>query len=176
MVLLFGASLLPVALVWPQQTVTRAPTQAHADRVRAQVRAEMDDRTREAFESALQAAVDKGARSLQEFLRDFAAAYTSSPTGSSLAQLFGVADTAHGQIVDELQRRLAQVSGWAAVPRLTGALQASASSSHRSLTKVAPLPEPHAFVAYWRTIAHFDAPSLGDILVRTLSASRPRAP
>jgi len=175
--LLLVTSLLPMAVVWPKQAASRTPAKTHADWLRTQVSAEMDDADRAAFEEALRTAMETDARSLRDFLHHFIAAYVQRAEGPSLAQLFGVTAGAHGQIIDELQRRLAQVSGWAAVPRVSMALHAaSSSSSHRSPSEGAVLPAPHVFIALQAVSVRCCSRVLGSALIRTLSVSQPRAP
>lgn len=176
--LLLAAGLLPVTLVWPQQAAPHTPDEAHADWLRSQVRSEMGDAERDAFEAALQAAVEaEAARSLEDFLHHFVAAYVQHAHGPSLAELFGVAEEANEQIADALQRRLTQVAGWAAVPRLVTAFQAPFfSSSYHSPAGTASCLASPAITAFQATVVRIAGLTLGVGLVRTLSTSRPRAP
>lgn len=174
--LLLVVSVLPMTFVWPQQSTTPTPAKAHADWLRAQVNMEMDETGQEAFESALREAVEEEAHSLQDFLYHFVAAYAQQGEGPSLAQLFGVEEGSHEQVADELQRRLAQVSGWATIPRLAMAFKAFTSSSPRGVVDAVTVPEMRVFVAFRDVAISFVYEPAGDILVRTLSASRPRAP
>lgn len=174
---LLVTSLVPMALVWPKSPTARTPAETHANWLRTQVRAEMDDAGQAAFEAALERAVEAEARSLQDFLRHFIDAYTQRTAGPSFTQLFGVAGHTHWQVVQELQRRLAQISGWAAVPRLSTALHASSSSpSHRIPFGEAILSLPHVLVTLRAATVRFCSRVLGSALIRALVVAQPRAP
>lgn len=175
--LLLVAGLLPLTVVWPKQTALQRTIEPHADWLRTQVSVKLDDTGRDAFESALETAAEANTRSLEEFLRRFVAAYAQRTAGPSLAQLFGLSEGARAQILDALQRRIVQVAGWAAVPRLSTAQQSiSSPSSHRSVDDATLLTLPHAAVVTCRAVVADGGSRLGEALLRVLSASRPRAP
>lgn len=175
---LLVSSLLPMAFVWPAQTGQQhAAADSHADWLRSQVRAPMSDTERAAFESALQDATDKQPQALREFLQHFVDAYAQQEERPSLAALLGVAHGTHEHVINELQRRLAQVSGWAVVPRMSTALQAaSVPAFARSTPDAALTPAPFVPVALravgMQPLLHMG----GRALVHALSMARPRAP
>lgn len=173
---LLVTSLLPTAVVWPEQAATHAPSNTHADWVRAQVRTAVEGTDRTAFEAALDTASESAAHSLQDFLRHFAAAYAQQDADLSLAELFGVTEGTHERVIDALQRRLAQVSRWAVVLRFSTAWHAGSFSSPRPLATAATLNAPDLFVVSRGDAVPHVHRALGRSLRHVLSALRPRAP
>ncbi len=175
---LLVSSLLPMAFVWPAQGAPQASVaDSHAEWLRSQVRAQMSDPARAAFEAALQAASDEKPQALREFLRHFVDAYVKQGESPSLAALLGLSEGPHAHVINELQRRSAQVSGWAIVPRMSTALQAATVPAlGRSLLDAALIPAPLVPAAL-RLMG--EQPLLfsdGSALVQALSMARPRAP
>jgi hypothetical protein len=175
---LLVSSLLPMAVVWPTQGAQQAAVaDSHADWLRSQVRTAMSETERAAFESALQAAADKQPQALREFLHHFVDAYVQQGGTPALANLLGLPDGPHAHVINELQRRLAQVSGWAIVPRLSTALQAaSVPAMGRSLIGAALISAPRVPAVLCLVGEQPLLFSDGSALVQVLSMARPRAP
>lgn len=178
LVLLLVSSLLPVTFGEPPQGAQQsAAAEPHAAWLRSQVRTPMSDTERAAFESALQAASDAKPEALHAFLQHFVAAYAQQGGGVALATLLGLPGGTDQHAVNELQRRLARMSGWAAVPRLSTAPQAvSVSTATRNIVDGAVLAAPLISIPL-RVLGTQPALRLeGRALVRALSRIRPRAP
>ena len=175
---LLVSSLLPMAFVWPAQAVQQhAAAESHADWLRSQVRLSMSATERAAFESALQDATSKQPQALRAFLQHFVDAYAQQEERPSLAALLGLAKGTHEHVINELQRRLAQVSGWAVVLRMSTALQAaSVPAFARSAPDAVLAPTPFVPAALrvvgMQPLLHVG----GSALVHALSMARPRAP
>jgi hypothetical protein len=175
--LLLVSSLLPVAFMRPAQGVHRSVTTSHADWLRSQVRMQMNDAERTAFEAALQAAIEAEPQALRAFLQHFTATYAKQEGRLALTALLGLSSSAPLHIASELERRRAQLSGWAVAPRLSAALPGAPASTvpRGSLQAVVVATAP--VLAPLRVLGR--SPVLrtgGHALAQVLSAARPRAP
>lgn len=175
---LLVSSVVPLAFVWPSPELQRTAAESHADWLRAQVRTPLEGDEHTAFEAALEAAEKASTPSLSVFLQRFVAAYAQQQEGgASLAALLGLSSESPQHIINELQRRLAHVSGWATTPRLTTTLHAATvSSSVRHATGAAPFVAP-------RMVPHLHVVGLRPLIegvqhtpVWALSQARPRGP
>jgi len=174
-VLLLVSSLL--AMVWPNDGA-RTTSDSHADWLRSQVRVTLDASEQAAFETALQSAADTQPDALSDFLRHFVDTYVRQDAGLSLATVLGLSGDTHQHVLNELQRRLAQQSGWALAPRLTLSLKAAVdgTTSLRTASPSALLADGPALVA--QRVAHllWTAAPVRAIGQHVLSPARPRAP
>ncbi len=175
-VLLLASSLL--AMVWPNDGA-RAPSDSHADWLRSQVRVTLDASDQAAFEAALQSAADTQPGALSDFLRHFVDTYVRQDAGLPLATVLGLpgGDT-HQHALNELQRRLAQQSGWALAPRLTLSLKAAVdgTTSLRTASPSALFADGLALITQPATRVVWRAAQVHAIGQHSLSSARPRAP
>ena len=174
-VLLLVSSLL--AMVWPSDGA-RATADSHADWLRSQVRVTLDESERAAFEAALQSAADTQPGALPDFLRHFVDSYAQQGARLPLATVLGVSGNTHQHVLNELQRRMAQQSGWALAPRPTALLKASVdgTTSLRTAPPSALLTDVPALVAQRAHRLLWAAIPMRAMAHHTLSPARPRAP
>lgn len=177
LVLLLASSLLPMVMVWPQQAA-HAASDSHADRLRSQVRASLDETEYAAFEAALQSAAEAEPRALQDFLQHFVDAYAEHASGPSLATVLGLSSSVDQHIVNELQRRLAHRSGWALAPRPSLSIQAAADravASRMAASAAVLAMGPALLVPRVAGVLQWADP-VTRVFIRVLSTARPRAP
>jgi hypothetical protein len=174
-VLLLVSSLL--AMVWPSDG-TRATSDSHADWLRSQVRVTLDESEQAAFEAALQSAADTQPGALPDFLRHFVDTYVQQDAGLSLATVLGLSGDTHQHVLNELQRRIAQQSGWALAPRPTVSLKAAVdgTTSLRTASPSALLADVPGLVAHRVHRLLSAAIPMRAVAQHTLSPARPRAP
>lgn len=177
LVALMAASLLPLAIVMPEQASLSAAAQPQADWLRAQVENQPEGAAREAFEQAIEEAHASGAQTLDDFLQAFTEAYQHQATGPSLAELFEAPDLSGEQLICYLQRRYAQVSGVAAVPRIRLTAKAASSPSlDRSLSTISTAPVSFLWsVALGSSIRRIDVRTWG-CLIHILFSAQPLGP
>lgn len=174
---LLAGSLLSISVGAAPQGASSAAAEAHADWLRAQVRVHLSNAEQDAFEAALTAAIDAAPGALHAFLQHFMAAYTQQDGGPSLAVLLGVTQGSHQHLINELQRRLAQLSGEAVIPRLATALHGTAvPSGARAGADAAVLNVPNILMSRHGLDVRTSLKVSGNTLVHILSLARPRAP
>lgn len=177
LVLLLVSSLL--AMVWPSEGASHTTSSdSHADWLRSQVRVTLDASEQAAFDAALQSAADTEPDALPDFLRHFVDTYAQQGAGLPLATVLGLSGDTHQHVVNELQRRLAQQSGWALAPRPTLSLKAAVdgTTSLRTASPSALLADAPRVIAQRALSVQWAAAPLRAIAQHILTPARPRAP
>lgn len=147
---LLAVSLLPMTVVVPSSTALPPADDAQADWLRAHIEAPSAD-DKAAVEAALEAVRAEPTVTLRDFLRAFASAYQQHAPDRSLGQLFGLPELGGDALLNYLQQRVPQVSGWATVlHRLTSAKSLSGSpASPRLLGTRFVLPDMARVARKW---------------------------